>query len=171
MSAGRPREARWRGRTVRSAIWKAAVAGRVRVGKFNVEGDAQAELALHGGLEKAVYAYPAEHYAYWAPLLGALDWGAFGENLTTEGLLEDAVHVGDRLQVGSAVLEVTQPRTPCVKLAARFQRPSIVREFMESGRSGFYCAVVREGDLAAGDAITWAERAPQMPTIAALFRS
>ena len=171
VNAGRPREARWRGRTVRSAIWKTAVPGRVHVRRFNVEGDEQDDLALHGGLEKAVYAYPSEHYAYWAPLLGKLPWGTFGENLTTEGLLEAQVHVGDRLQVGSAQLEVTQPRTPCVKLAVRLQRPSIVREFMESGRSGFYCAVIREGEIAAGDAITWIERAPQMPTIAALFRS
>jgi MOSC domain-containing protein YiiM len=169
VNAGRVREARWRARTMRSAIWKAPLAGRVQVRKFHLEGDEQADPSLHGGLEKAIYVYPAEHYAYWRTLLGELPWGAFGENLTTEGLVETDVHVGDRVQIGSALLEVTQPRTPCVKLAVRFQRPSMVREFKQSGRSGFYCAVVRHGEVAAGDAIAWAERAAGMPSIAALF--
>jgi MOSC domain-containing protein YiiM len=171
VNAGQPREARWRGRVVRSAIWKNPVAGRVRVGRLNLEGDRQADPALHGGHEKAIYVYPSEHYAYWKPLLGELAWGAFGENLTAEGLLETEVHIGDELRIGSVVLEVTQPRTPCVKLAMRFQRPGVVREFAHSGRSGFYCSVVQEGDVAAGDAIAWGERAPGMPTVAQLFRT
>jgi MOSC domain-containing protein YiiM len=169
VNVGEPREARWRGRLVRTAIWKQPVAGRVHVGKFNIEGDRQADPAVHGGLQKAVYVYPSEHYAYWRPLLGELAWGAFGENLTTEGLLESAMHVGDRLQVGTAILEVTQPRTPCVKLALRFQRPSIVREFAQARRSGFYCAVVREGDVGAGDPVSWEVVASAMPTVAALL--
>lgn len=169
VNAGKPREARWRGRIVTSAIWKSPVAGRVPVGKLNLEGDGQADLAVHGGHEKAIYVYPSEHYAYWRALLGHLPWGAFGENLTTEGLVEDEVRIGDRLRVGSALLEVTQPRTPCVKLAMRFQRPAIVREFARSRRSGFYCSVIEEGEVSAGDPIARGERAHDMPSIAALL--
>jgi MOSC domain-containing protein YiiM len=171
VNAGQPRAARWRGRTVTSAIWKTPLAGRVHVTRFNVEGDRQADPEVHGWHEKAIYVYPSEHYAYWKPVLGELAWGAFGENLTTAGLLEDEVHVGDRLRVGRVVLEITQPRTPCMKLAMRFQRPSIVREFAKSGRTGFYCAVLEEGEIGAGDPIAWTERAPAMPTVAELFRS
>ena len=169
VNVGQPREARWRGRIVKSAIWKAPLTGRVRVLRLHVEGDRQADPALHGGHEKAVYVYPSEHYAYWQPLLGALPWGAFGENLTTEGLLEDSVRIGDRLRIGTVVLEVTQPRTPCVKLAARFHRASIVREFAKARRSGFYCSVWVEGEFAAGDPIAWAERSSGMPSVAALL--
>jgi MOSC domain-containing protein YiiM len=154
---------------VRSAIWKEPITGRVRLHRLNLEGDRQADPSLHGGHEKAIYVYPSEHYAYWRARLGELAWGAFGENFTTEGLLEDEVRLGDRLHVGSAVVEVTQPRTPCLKLAMRFQRPSIVREFMQSRRSGFYCSVQHEGDVAAGDAITWGERALRMPTVSELL--
>jgi MOSC domain-containing protein YiiM len=169
VNAGQPREARWRGRVVTSAIWKSPVVGRVRVGRLNLEGDRQADPAVHGGHEKAIYVYPSEHYAYWRAVLGELPFGAFGENLTTEGLTETEVRVGERLRMGSAILEVTQPRTPCLKLAMRFQRPSIVREFARSGRSGFYCAVIDEGDVAAGDPIAWAERSGALPTVADLF--
>ncbi len=169
VNAGEPRQARWRGRTVTSAIWKSPTAGPVRVGTLNLEGDRQADLAVHGGHEKAIYVYPSEHYAYWQPLLGGLPWGAFGENLTTEGLVEDEVHVGDRLRIGSALFEVTQPRTPCFKLAMRFQRPSIVREFAKSGRSGFYCAAIGEGEVAAGDSIAWDQRSQGMPAIVDLL--
>lgn len=169
VSIGQPREVPWRGRMVRSAIWKAPVHGRVRVGRLGLDGDVQADPAYHGGHEMAVYLYPAEHYAYWRPMLGELPWGAFGENLTVEGLLEDAVHIGDELRIGTALLEVTQPRTPCVKLAVRLQRPSIVREFTQSRRSGFYCAVREEGLVQAGDAIAWGARARAMPTVAGLL--
>ena len=171
VNVGQPRTARWRGRTVTSAIWKSPLPGIVRVGKLNLEGDRQADPSVHGGHEKAIYVYPSEHYAYWRVLLGELPWGAFGENLTTEGLLEDEAHIGDKLRIGSSLLEITQPRTPCLKLAMRFQRPSIVREFAKSGRSGFYCSVIDEGDVRSGDAIAWAERSPAMPTVAQLFRS
>jgi MOSC domain-containing protein YiiM len=110
---------------------------------------------MHGGLEKAVYAYPSEHYAFWrAELLGIdLPWGVFGENLTTEGLLEDTVHIGDRLRAGSAEFVVTQPRLPCFKLGIRFGRPDMVKRFQRSGRTGFYLAVLHEGELAAGDSL------------------
>ena len=169
VNIGQPREARWRGRTVRSAIWKAAVAGPVRAGKLGLDGDVQADPAYHGGHEMAVYLYPAEHYAFWGPILGELPWGAFGENLTVEGLLEGDVHIGDELRVGSALLEVTQPRTPCVKLAMRLQRPAIVREFTQSRRSGFYCAVREEGWVQTGDAVGWGERSRGMPTVSELL--
>jgi len=169
VNAGTPREVRWRGRRMRSAIWKTPLTGVVRVGRFGLDGDEQADPALHGGHEKAIYVYPSEHYAYWQPLLGELPWGAFGENFTTDGLLEPEVHIGDRLALGSVLLEVTEPRTPCVKLAMRFQRPALVREFVKSARSGFYCAVLREGEVCAGHSIERIHRAAAMPTVHELF--
>jgi MOSC domain-containing protein YiiM len=154
---------------MRSAIWKTPLSGAARVGRFGLEGDSQADPAFHGGAEKAIYVYPAEHYAYWRPLLGELGWGAFGENFTTDGLLEAEVRIGDELAIGSVLLEVTQPRTPCVKLAMRFNRPGLVREFMRSARTGFYCAVLRDGEVRAGDRIEWGRRAAAMPTVVELL--
>ena len=155
VNVGLLRQVTWRGKAITTGIFKEPVAGRVAVRALNLDGDRQADLTAHGGREKAVYAYPAEHYAYWrAELPGiALEHGAFGENLTTEGLLEDDVQVGDRFRVGSAELIATQPRLPCYKLAARFQRADIVKRFLASRRTGFYFAVAREGEVAAGDAI------------------
>jgi MOSC domain-containing protein YiiM len=127
--------------------------GRVRVTRLNVDGDQQSDLSAHGGTEKAVYAYPSEHYAFWREELPGLDlpWGAFGENFTTEGLLEGSARIGDRLRVGSAEFVVTQPRMPCFKLGIRFGRPDMVKRFQRSGKSGFYLAVLQEGEIAAGD--------------------
>jgi MOSC domain-containing protein YiiM len=155
VNVGVPREVVSRGKTVRTSIFKAPVAGRVRVAALNLAGDAQSDLTVHGGIDKAVYAYPSEHYEFWRRELPDLEfpWGAFGENLTTQGLLEDKVHIGDRLRAGSAEFVVTQPRIPCYKLGIRVNRPEIVRRVLRSGRSGFYLAVLREGDIAAGDAI------------------
>jgi MOSC domain-containing protein YiiM len=155
ISVGLPREVEWRGETVRTSIFKAPTANRMRVGQLNLEGDQQSDLSVHGGLDKAVYAYPAEHYAFWRAELPGVDlpWGAFGENFTTEGLLEDAVHVGDRLRAGSAEFVVTQPRLPCFKLGIRFGRPDVVKRFQRSRRTGFYLAVLREGEVTAGDAL------------------
>ena len=155
ISVGLPREVQWRGKTVRTSIFKAAVARRVRVGRLNLEGDQQSDLSVHGGPEKAVYVYPAEHYAFWRAELPDADlpWGAFGENFTTEGMLEDAVHIGDRLRAGSAEFVVTQPRMPCFKLGIRFGRPDMVKRFQRSGRTGFYLAVLHEGEVAAGDPV------------------
>jgi MOSC domain-containing protein YiiM len=115
---------------------------------------------VHGGVDKAVYAYPSEHYSYWRSQLGDpnLSWGAFGENFTTEGLLEDQLHIGDRIHVGSAEFIVTQPRMPCFKLGIRFDRPDMVKRFLQSKRSGFYLAVLQEGEVAAGDPIEFGER-------------
>ena len=148
---------RWSGagRTVRTSIFKTPVDRRLRVTTLNLEGDQQSDLSVHGGVDKAVYAYPSEHYAYWRQELPQMDlpWGVFGENLTTEGLLEEDVRIGDRLRVGSAEFVVTQPRMPCYKLGIRFGRPDIVKRFLQSGRTGFYLAVTREGEVGAGDAI------------------
>ncbi len=168
INAGLPREVEWRGKTVRTSIFKQPVAGRVRVERLNVEGDRQSDLAVHGGADKAVYAYPAEHYAFWRGELPGMDlpWGMFGENFTTEGLMEDAVRIGDRLRVGSAELVVTQPRMPCFKLGIRFSRPDMVKRFLRSGRTGFYFAVAREGEVAAGDAVTWVARHDLAITVA-----
>jgi len=157
ISVGQPREvADAHGRTVRTSIFKASVGDRaVRVNQTNIDGDRQSDLVKHGGRLRAVYMYPSEHYAYWkAELPGTeLPWGAFGENLTSEGLLEDDVLVGDLLRVGSAELVVTRPRRPCYKLGIRLGRGDIAARFRSSGRSGFYLSVAREGELRAGDAI------------------
>jgi MOSC domain-containing protein YiiM len=123
--------------------------------RLNLQGDGQADLSVHGGADKAVYVYPSEHYPFWRRELEleALPWGSFGENLTTAGWWEDEVHIGDRFRIGAAEVVVTQPRMPCFKLAMKFDREDIVESFLESGRPGFYLAVLQEGDLAAGDAM------------------
>ena len=154
VSVGLPREVEWRGRTVSTGIFKEPVQGRVPVRKLNLEGDGQADLTVHGGPAKAVYLYPAEHYPYWeAQLTRDLLWGMFGENLTTDGLLEDAVNIGDHFRIGTTELVVTQPRMPCFKLGIRFERSDMVKRFLVSGRTGWYFSVVQEGDVAAGDKI------------------
>ena len=155
ISVGRPRQVEWRGRSVQTSIFKTPVSHRVHVTSTNIEGDEQSDLSVHGGVEKAVYVYPAEHYDFWRRELPGADlpWGAFGENFTTEGLLEDEVWIGDRYRVGTTEFVVTQPRMPCHKLAIRFGQIEMVKRFLQSGRSGFYLAVEREGDVVAGDAI------------------
>ena len=155
INVGVPREIEWKGKMVRTSIFKQPVQGRVRVAQLNLEGDQQSDLSVHGGIDKAVYAYPSEHYSFWRQELPGVELpqGVFGENLTTQGLLEEAVHIGDRFRVGSAELVVTQPRMPCFKLGIRFGRPDIVKRFLQSGRSGFYFAVLKEGEVAAGDSI------------------
>jgi MOSC domain-containing protein YiiM len=153
---GQPRTVEWQGRSVETSIFKLPVTGTVTARRLNLDGDRQSDLTVHGGAAKAVYAYPSEHYPYWRGELPDADlaFGAFGENFTTEGLLESELRVGDRLRVGSAEFAVTQPRMPCYKLALRFGRLDMVRRFHKSGRSGFYLAVVREGELTAGDEVT-----------------
>jgi MOSC domain-containing protein YiiM len=155
VNVGLPREIEWKGKVVRTSIFKTPVRGRVRVARLNLDGDQQSDLSVHGGVEKAVYAYPSEHYPFWREELPGTDLpcGVFGENFTTEGLLEETVHIGDRFRVGSAELVITQPRMPCFKLGIRFNRPDIVKRFLQSGRAGFYFAVVIEGEVAAGDSI------------------
>ncbi len=155
VNVGLPRDAVWRGEVVRTGIFKHAVPGPVAVRGHNLAGDGQADLRVHGGADKAVYGYPSEHYAFWCDWLGveSLPWGALGENLTTEGLLEAEVCIGDRFRVGSALLEVSQPRIPCAKLALRHERADLPKHFLASGRSGFYFRIAREGEVSPGDAI------------------
>ena len=155
LNVGRPRQVEWRGETVTTSIFKRPVNHRVRVGRLNIEGDQQSDLTVHGGPDKAVYLYPAEHYDDWRRELGddTLAFGAFGENFTTRGILESDTAIGDRFRIGSAEFIVTQPRMPCYKLGIRFGRADMVKLFYRSRRSGFYLAVAREGDVGPGDAI------------------
>ena len=155
VNVGQPRKVLWKGQIVETGIFKEAVEGRVAVRRLNLEGDRQADLTVHGGLDKAIYAYPAEHYSFWREQFPEMElpWGMFGENLTITGLLEDTVHIGDKFQVGTAKLMVTQPRLPCFKLGIKFGRDDILRRFLVSGMTGFYFAVLEEGEVAAGDLI------------------
>jgi MOSC domain-containing protein YiiM len=155
VNTGLPREVTWHEKSVITAIYKQPVAGRVALCKLNLDGDRQADLHVHGGEYKAVYCYPIEHYDYWERELSgqALPLGVFGENFTTDGLLEDSLHLGDKLSVGSAEVVVTQPRLPCYKLGVRFQNDEMVKRFLASARTGFYLAVSREGEVGAGDEI------------------
>jgi MOSC domain-containing protein YiiM len=168
VNVGLPREALWMGKLVRTSIFKAPVKGRVRVAPLNLSGDEQSDLSVHGGADKAVYAYPSEHYPFWHKELPDMDlpWAMFGENFTTEGMLEHAVHIGDRVKIGSAEFVVTQPRMPCYKLAIRFGRLDIVKRFLLSGRTGFYFAVLQEGEVAAGDSIELLARDEHGVTVA-----
>jgi MOSC domain-containing protein YiiM len=168
VNVGLPREVEWRGKAVRTSIFKAPVTGRVRVERLNLAGDRQSDLSVHGGADKAIYAYPAEHYAFWRNELPGMDlpWGAFGENLTTEGLLEGEVRIGERFRAGSAQLVVTQPRMPCFKLGIRFNRPDIVKRFLRSGRTGFYFSVLQEGEVAAGDPVELVAKDDKAITVA-----
>ena len=163
---------RIRGKPVRSGFVKKPILGIVKVGRLNLEGDRQADLTVHGGINKAVYAYPSEHYPYWAEKYPKMEmpWGPFGENFTTAGLLEDEVHIGDRFEVGSAEFAVTQPRFPCYKLGLRFGTQAILKTFLDSERSGYYLKVLREGKVRAGDAIRTVEVNETSPTITSMVR-
>jgi MOSC domain-containing protein YiiM len=155
LNVGLPREVIWHGMNVTTGIFKYPVAGRIALRKLNLDGDRQADLTVHGGEHKAVYCYPVEHYEFWKKELPGINlpMGSFGENFTTEGLLEESVHLGDRFSVGSAEVIVTQPRMPCYKLGVRFQIDDMVKRFLASGRLGYYVAVTREGEVGAGDEI------------------
>lgn len=172
VNVGLPREVLWKGRTVTTGIFKEPVEGHIMVRELNLDGDHQADLSVHGGPDKAVYAYPAEHYDYWRGELPDMNlaWGTFGENLTTEGLLEGKVNVGDRFRIGSAVLMVTQPRMPCYKLGVKFGRDDIVKRFLRSKRTGFYFSVLEEGKVGAGDAIEFISRDENKVTVADITR-
>ena len=155
LNVGLPREVSWQGKLVTTGIFKEPVKGPVMLRTLNLDGDQQADLTVHGGVNKAVYAYPSEHYAYWRTELPGVDlpWGMFGENFTIEGLLEEAVYIGDRFGVGAAEVMVTEPRMPCFKLGIKFGRADIIKRFLASRRTGFYFAVVREGLVGAGDSV------------------
>ena len=172
LNVGTPREVTLKNRTITTGIFKEPVQGRVMLRKLNIDGDKQADLSVHGGADKAVYVYPKEHYEYWRQKLPnmKLPWGMFGENFTTEGLLEDAVRIGDRFRVGTAELKVTQPRLPCYKLGIKFGRADMVRRFLASGRTGFYLAVLREGMVGAGDTIELIGRNANNATVAEIVK-
>ncbi len=155
LNVGLPRVVEWNGGQVATGIFKEPVQGPVILRTLNLDGDRQADLSVHGGVSKAVYAYPSEHYEFWRRELPDMElpYGMFGENFTTEGLREDAVNIGDRFRAGTAELMVTEPRMPCYKLAIKFGRADIIKRFLQSRRTGFYFAVLKEGEVKAGDAI------------------
>lgn len=172
LNVARPRLAVYQGATINTGIFKKPVSGRIALRKLNLDGDRQADLTVHGGPYKAVYAYPSEHYEYWRRELPKEDlpWAMFGENFTSEGLGEDELHVGDRFRIGSSTLMVRQPRMPCYKLAAKFQRDDMIERFLRSGRSGFYFSVEEEGEVGAGDSFELISRNHDGITIAEMNR-
>jgi MOSC domain-containing protein YiiM len=172
VQVGRPRTVRWHGRSVSTGIYKEPVAGRIMLRRFNLDGDEQADLTVHGGRDKAVYVYPSEHYPRWQaefPDL-PLPYGMFGENFTTEGLDEQSVRIGDQFRIGEAVVEVTQPRLPCYKLGIRFGRPDMPKRFHASGRCGLYLAVLREGEVGAEDLWERIARGDQQVSVIERYR-
>jgi len=168
VNVGLPREITWEGRRFTTGIFKQPVQGPVSLQRFNLTGDRQADLSAHGGRDKAVYGYPSEHYDYWRAELAQdrLDWGTFGENLTTQGLHESAVQIGDRYRIGTVELVVSQPRKPCFKLGIRLANMEMVQRFQNSRRTGFYFAVGEEGALEAGDSIELVAREANSITVA-----
>jgi MOSC domain-containing protein YiiM len=172
VNVGLPREVAWQNKLVTTGIFKEPVNGPVMLRTLNLDSDGQADLTIHGGVSKAVYAYPSEHYLFWRAEFPEMNlpWGMFGENLTTEGLLEDAVYIGDRFRVGQTELMVTEPRMPCYKLGIKFGRADIIKRFLASRRTGFYFAVKREGKVGAGDAIELVGREQQAISVADITR-
>ena len=172
VNVARPRLVSYNGNPVSTGIFKEPVSGRVTLRTLNLDGDRQADLSVHGGPTKAVYVYPSEHYEFWKQELPqmALPWGMFGENFTTEGLFETEVSIGDKFQVGSTLLMVTEPRMPCYKLGIKFGRPDIIRRFLVSERTGFYLAVLQEGEVGAGDQIEMVERGKEAVRVSDITR-
>jgi MOSC domain-containing protein YiiM len=172
LNVGRPRLVAVNGEPVSTGIFKEPVQGPVRLGTLNLDGDRQADLKVHGGISKAVYGYPVEHYEFWKKEFPYMDlpYGMFGENFTTEGLREDALNVGDRFRVGEAELIVTEPRMPCYKLGIKFGRSDIIRKFLQSRRTGFYFAVLQEGKVEVGDSIELLARDPNNVSVADITR-
>ncbi len=173
VNVGLPRNARWNNHNVTTGIFKEPVAGRVIMRSLGLHGDKQADLTVHGGPLKAVYAYPSEHYEFWKTTSHrtSLPWGMFGENLTTLGLLEDTVRLRDEYRVGSAKVMVTQPRFPCYKLGIKFGTMEMINRFQAGGRSGFYLSVMQEGEVGAGDGIELIRSDKSHPTISEAFTS
>ena len=155
LNVGMPRTVRFGDREVSTGIFKSPVQGPLLLRRLNLDGDHQVDLENHGGKNKAVYAYPSEHYEFWRSEFPEMElpWAMFGENLTTQGLLEEDACIGDHFRIGSAIVKVTQPRIPCYKLGIRFGRPDIVKRFLASRRSGIYFSVAEEGLVNAGDTI------------------
>jgi len=172
LNVARPRLVVYKGASVNTGIFKKPVSGRIVLRSLNLDGDRQADLSVHGGPYKAIYAYPSEHYDYWRRDLPEMDlpWGMFGENFTTEGLAEDDLYVGDRFKIGSCTVMVRQPRMPCYKLEVKFQRDDIIERFLRSGRSGFYFSVEEEGEVENGDSLDLVSRNADGITIAEVNR-
>ena len=173
VNVGLPKDVEWKGKHVKTGIFKTPVSsGAVNVRTLNAEGDGQADLSVHGGPTKALYVYPSEHYEFWRTELPgtSMPWGMFGENLSTRGLMEDEVQIGDEFRIGTVRVRITEPRMPCYKLAIRFERDDIVRRFLESGRSGFYFSVLQEGRVQEGDAIEPIKRGRQHVMVADVSR-
>jgi MOSC domain-containing protein YiiM len=172
VNVGQPREVIWHGKPVLTSIYKYPVEGPLRLELEDFVGDRQADLTVHGGPDKAAYVYPAGYYDEWRRELpdDDLPWGAFGENLTMAGVTDTTVYIGDRFQIGSAEAQVTQPRIPCYKLGVRFGRDSFVKQFLQSGRNGFYFKVLRPGEITAGDAVTLLSRESHGVTVADIVR-
>src|SRR3974377_1526591 len=168
VNVGLPRDIAWKGRTVHTAIWKNPVGGRCRVSRLNLEGDGQGDLVGHGGEQQAVFVYQIESYLYWQQHLKRTDFvhGQFGENFTIEGLPDDAVCIGDRYQIGSALFEVTQPRVTCYRVGIRTNEPRMPALLTSSGRPGFYFRVLQEGEVGAGDEIAKVGEANERMTVA-----
>ena len=172
VNVGLPRLVLRNDEPVSTGIFKEPVAGRVMMRTLNLDGDRQADLSVHGGPEKAVYVYPSEHYEFWKRELPEMElpWGMFGENLTTTGLFETEVNIGDKFRVGTAEVMVTQPRMPCYKLGIRFGRVDIIKRFLISERSGFYLSVLKEGDVGAGDEFELLEKSRSSVTVVDITR-
>jgi len=166
-----PKEVRYRGQTVSTSIFKEPVKGRVMLRRMNLDGDGQADLVGHGGLYKAVHVYTVENYSHWRRELRRDDFrhGQFGENFTADGMMEDQVHVGDIFRVGSAVVEVTQPRVPCFKLAMKMEKPDFLKAFMPRERVGFYFRVLQEGEVGAGDGLERVTIGPEKMSVREMF--
>lgn len=167
-----PRIVEYNGEPVATGIFKEPASGPLMLRTLNLDGDRQADLSVHGGVHKAVYGYPSEHYEFWRKELPEMNlpYGMFGENFTTEGLFEDGINIGDRFRVGEAELIAVQPRLPCYKLGIKFGHADIIKRFLKSRRTGFYFAVAKEGMVAAGDEIKLLSRDPSNITITDIVR-
>ncbi len=173
VNVGTPRDITYDVHTVRTGIFKRPIEGRAMIRAMNIDGDAQADTRImkdgqqvHGGADKAVYVYAAEHYAYWQAELGeSLPFGQFGENLTITGVMDDVVRIGDVFRIGEALLAVTAPRGPCYKLDIRMKRPEFKQLFLASGRVGFYMRVVEEGEAGAGDRVERIDSDSAQPSV------
>jgi len=172
LNVGLPRQVRFQGELVTTGIFKKPVQGSVRLRKLNLEGDKQADLKVHGGVDKAVYAYAGEHYDYWRQELPdmSLPWGMFGENFTTQGMFEESVNIGDQFKVGTANLIATQPRMPCYKLGVKFGSMDMIKRFLASGLTGVYFKVMKEGELEQGDEIKLIKKAENSVTVKDIVR-
>lgn len=167
-----PKEVTYSGRAITTGIFKEPVAGRVMLRKLNLDGDGQADLKGHAGIHKAAYVFPHEYYARWERALGRgpFPFGQFGENFTVTGLTDEEVHVGDRFRAGGALVEVTQPRVPCAKLAIRMDEPGFLRPFMAEARVGYYLRVLEEGEVGSGDAIARVHADPERMSVREMFK-